>query len=97
MTTEFMKGFLVGLKDGPRLFFAPLVGAVNGICDETRRALASGGYAHAEDAWTAFLAGLKDGPRLFIAPLVGAVNGIRDATRRELASDGHEGVEDTRG
>lgn len=35
----FWHGFLVGLKDGPRLFFAPLVGAFTGMLSETRRAL----------------------------------------------------------
>lgn len=31
MTSKFAAGLVEGLKDGPSLFFAPLVGAVMGI------------------------------------------------------------------
>ena len=37
--TEFIDGFVSGLKDGPRMFFAPLAGAVKGICAESQRVL----------------------------------------------------------
>ena len=40
MTTRFMEGFMAGLKDGPRLLFAPLSGAIRGVRVGTQRALA---------------------------------------------------------
>jgi hypothetical protein len=46
MTTGFMEGLKAGLKDGPRLFFALLTGAIKGICAETQRVLASEDRAH---------------------------------------------------
>jgi hypothetical protein len=39
MTSKFAAGFFTGLKEGPSLFFAPLIGAIKGIRDELRRVL----------------------------------------------------------
>ena len=38
MTSKFASGFVTGMKEGPVLFFAPLLGAIKGICAESRRA-----------------------------------------------------------
>lgn len=37
MKTTFMSEFVSAARQGPRLFFAPLAGAVNGVRDELRR------------------------------------------------------------
>ena len=37
MKSTFMSEFAMAAKQGPKLFFAPLVGAVNGVRDELRR------------------------------------------------------------
>jgi hypothetical protein len=38
MTSKFTAGLFAGLKEGPCLFFAPIIGAVKGIREEMRRA-----------------------------------------------------------
>jgi hypothetical protein len=35
----FWLGFMSGMKEGPGMFFAPLIGAIRGIFAETHRSL----------------------------------------------------------
>ena len=42
MKATFYSGFIAAAKQGPRLFFAPLVGAINAMREESAR-IASGG------------------------------------------------------
>jgi hypothetical protein len=37
--SHLAEAFVTGLREAPALFFAPVVGAVRGICTETRRVL----------------------------------------------------------
>ena len=41
MTSEFFAGFVEGFKNGPRLFFAPLIGAFKGAIAEARRGISA--------------------------------------------------------
>lgn len=46
MMSQFTEGFIAGLKDGPRQFFAPLTGAIRGLRAGTQCVIASCNRAH---------------------------------------------------
>lgn len=49
MKPTFYSEFIVAAKQGPRLFFAPLVGAINAVRDELQRISSSENEARAKE------------------------------------------------
>lgn len=91
MKPTFASEFRAAFKQGPRIFFAPLVGAfrgaMNAIRIESDRMSSENSSSDDPNSTFAseFMRAFKDGPRIYFAPLVGAYRGAIEAIRTESA------------
>lgn len=77
---EVWQAFCKAAAETPRMYFAPLTGAIKGIRAEYRcidEEFSKRYPLYRDSVWSAFCKAAAETPRMYFAPIAGAIKGIR--------------------
>ncbi len=93
--TKFGAEFLAAARQSPRLFFAPVVGAVNGVRSEANRISQENRSVATSTFRAEFSKATRQAPRIFFSPLIGAIDELRSEARRIRALNKSDATSNT--